>query len=139
MRARVLLAAAVLAAGASAKAQVSLYQLQQAAPVLAPPAPAPPAPAPAPAQAATAAPAPANSTGGVGLEAGMSVTDPSGNVIGEIAELGHLDHGDQMAVIDVDGRQVMAPAASLTRGPAGNQAISNQTKDQLLATANRSN
>ena len=67
----------------------------------------------------------------------MVVRDASGAVIGVISQIGRAGDGGQVAVIDVDGRQVAVPASSLSPGPGGGQAQLNQTKAQLLAAGFR--
>jgi hypothetical protein len=132
-----LIAAVALAPAAAAQAQVSLPSVNALHSL----APATPAPTPSP----TAAPAPAvrppppASSGGAGLEVGMSVADQSGAVIGAISQIGHVGTGDQSAIIDIDGVQVIVPLTSLSLSSARSQAVSSKTKDELLASAARPN
>jgi hypothetical protein len=132
-----LIAALALAPAATAQAQVSLSSINTLHNMAtAPPAPTPiPTVPPAP---IVRAPPPASSDG-AGLEVGMSVADQSGAVIGAISQIGHVGTGDQSAIIDIDGVQVIVPLTSLSLSSARSQAVSSKTKDELLASAARPN
>ena len=114
-RLRLLIAAAAVAAAALAPS------LALAQPAVTPsPSPAPPP------RAVEPAPAPA-------FKAGDVVVDRTGTLIGAIKTLTESDRGP-MVVVEIDGKLVSVPSNTLKL--QGGQAMSSQTKAQMLAAAN---
>jgi hypothetical protein len=87
-----------------------------------------------PASSAPASSAPPLMAPPAELEPGMPVKDSTGAIVGTISGIGRAADGSSMAVLDVDGQQIVVPASSLGTGQNG-QALSNQTKAQLLAAS----
>ena len=124
MRGSILLAAAILSAGA-ASAQITPFKLKTAMKI-AGPAKIKPTPAATPAPGS-----PPVETPGA-LEPGMVVKDPAGAIIGVIVQVGRGGDGAQTAVLQIDSREVLVPASSLLAA-SGNQVTSRQSRAQLLA------
>jgi hypothetical protein len=70
-----------------------------------------------------------------GLKAGMVVKDTNGAVVGAISKVGQTPDGRPSVTLQVEGRQVAVLAASLSADQGGKQAVSSQTRAQLLASA----
>ncbi len=62
----------------------------------------------------------------------MVVKDTTGATVGTIAQIGKTADGSAAVTVKVDGKEIGVLASALT--PSGSQAISTQTKAQLLAS-----
>jgi hypothetical protein len=65
----------------------------------------------------------------------MVVKDANGEVVGAISKVGQTPEGRPSVTLQVEGRQVAVLAASLSADQGGKQAVSSQTRAQLLASA----
>ena len=69
------------------------------------------------------------------LKTGMVVKDSAGVTLGRISKIGKTADGTEAVALNVDGQTLNLAIASLSLSPSGDQAVSNMSKDQILAAA----
>jgi len=69
------------------------------------------------------------------FKSGMVVKDSAGATVGKVTKVGKAADGALTVAVDVDGKTVDLPAATLSLSPAGDEAVSTQTKAEIKAAA----